>query len=99
MTREASSAEGRIVIRFSFAECGPGDAPAGVPVDAPVPRAGDCFHDVEPVGTAVFARLGAPWAAGVCYFDPDLVRVDFGAEDEFAAVTGGAVQDGIGGEL
>jgi len=86
-------------MRFSLAEPGPGDAPAGVPVHAPVPRAGDRIHDVESVRTAVIARRIAPRASGVFYFDPDVVLVDFGAEGEFAAVARGAVQDGIGGEL
>src|ERR1022692_1134578 len=99
MIREASSGGGRMVTCLSPAEHGPGDAPAGVAVDAPVLRAGDCCHDVESVGAAVFAGAGAPWASGVCYFDPDVVRVDFGAEGEFAAVAGGAVQDRVGGVL
>ncbi len=85
-----------MVTRFSSAEPGPGSAPAGVPGHAPVLRASDCFHDIESVGTAVFARPGVPWAAGVFYFDPDVVQVDFGTEGEFAAVAGGAVHDGIG---
>jgi len=86
-------------MHLSPAEHGPGDAPAGVPVDAPVLRAGDGFHDVESVRAAVFARPGVPRAAGIFYFDPDVIKVDFGTEDEVAAVAGGAVQHGIGGVL
>ena len=88
-----------MVMRFSFAEPGPGDAPAGVPVHAPVLRAGDCFYDIESVGAAVIARTALPWASGVFYFDPDVVLVYFGAEGEFAAVAGGAVHNRVGGEL
>src|ERR1017187_2767742 len=99
MIREASSGGGRMVTCLSPAEHGPGDAPAGVPVDAPVLQAGDCCHDVESVGATVFAGAGTPWASGVFYFDPDVVLVEFGAEGEVAAAAGGAVQDGIAGEL
>lgn len=81
------------------AERGPGCAPADVAIYAPVLRAGECLYDIESVRAVVFARPGAPWTAGVCYFDPDVVRVDFGAESEVAAIARGAVQDGIGGEL
>jgi len=66
-----------MVMRFSFVELGPGDAPVGVLVHAPVVRAGDGFHDVQSVRAAVIARAAAPWASGVCYFDPEVVRVDF----------------------
>lgn len=99
MIREASSGGGRMVTCLSPAEHGPGDAPAGVAVDAPVLRAGDRCHDIESVRAAVVARRGTPWTSGVCYLDPDVIRVDFGAEGEVAAVAGGAVQDGVGGVL
>ncbi len=88
-----------MVMRFSFAEPGPGGAPVGVAVYAPVLRACDCCHDIESVGATVIARSETPWTAGVFYFDPDVTLVEFGAEGELAAVAGGAVQDGIGGEL
>jgi hypothetical protein len=83
----------------SPAENGPGDTPADIAVNAPVLRARDCGHYVESVGTVVRAWADAPWAAGVCYFDADIVLVDFGAEGEVAAVAGGAMQDGVGREL
>ena len=84
----------------SPAEPGPGGAPAGVAVEAPVRRTRDGVHDVESVGAAVIVRAdGPPRAAGVFHFDPDVVLVDFGAEDELAAVAGRAVHDGIGGKF
>src|SRR5260370_40680568 len=94
MIREASSGGGRMVMCLSPVEHGPGGAPAGVPVDAPVLGAGDCCHDVESVGAAVFAGAGAPWAAGLFYRDPDVVRVDFGTENECGAIAGSALQHG-----
>ena len=39
---------GRKVMRTSPAELSPGDTPAVVPADAPVPRPGDRRHDIEP---------------------------------------------------
>ena len=66
-------------MRLSLAEPGPGGAPVGVPVRAPVLRAGDRFHDVESVRAAVIARAAVPRASGVFHFDSDVVLVDFGA--------------------
>jgi hypothetical protein len=45
-----------MVMRFSPAEPGPGDAPAGVPVHAPVPRAGVFHLDPEVVGVDLGAE-------------------------------------------
>ena len=75
-----------MLTRVSPAEPGPGDAPAGVPVHAPVPRAGDGLHHVEPVRAAVVARSGMPRAAGVFHLDPEVVGVDLGAERELAGL-------------
>ena len=86
-------------MRISPAEPGPGDAPAGVPVDSPVPRPGDRRHDIEPVRPPVVARPVTPRPSGVLHLDPEAVLADFGAQGERAAVPGGAVQDRIGGEL
>jgi len=47
----------------------------------------------------VRAAVVAPRASGVLYLDPEAVRADFGAQGEFTAIAGGAVQDGVGGEF
>src|SRR5580658_8789620 len=88
-----------MLTRLSPTQPGPGGAPAGVPVYAPVLRASDSCHDVESVRPAVVARPAGPWASGVFHLDPDMVLVDFSTEGELAAVAGGAVQHRIGGEL
>ena len=84
-----------MVMGISSAEPGPGAAAAGVAFYAPVLRADDGRHDIEPVGTAVVTRPVAPWASGVFYFDPEVVGVEFGPEGEFSAVARGAVHYGI----
>jgi hypothetical protein len=58
-------------MRNSPAQSGPGDASAGVPVDAPFPRASDRGHDIEAVRAAVVARPVAPRASGVLHLDPE----------------------------
>src|SRR6266699_2745085 len=92
-TRAASAGEGRTVTRVSPTEPGPGDTPAGVPVDAPVPRPCDRRHDIEPVRPPVILRPITPRPSGVLHLDPDVVPQDFGAPGERAAVPGSAVQD------
>src|SRR5580693_7321503 len=95
-TREASPGGGRTAMCNSPAQSGPGDAPAGVPVDAPFSGAGDRGHDIEAVRPAVVARPVPPRASGVLHLDPEAVRADFGAQGDRAAIAGGAVQDGVG---
>ena len=86
-------------MRISPAEPGPGDAPAGIPVHSPVPRPGDRRHDIEPVRPPVVVRLVTPRPSGVLHLDPEAVLADLGAQGECAAVSRGAVQHGVGGEL
>src|SRR5437899_3200252 len=86
-------------MRVSPAEPGPGDAPASVPVDTPIPRPGDRRHDIEPVRPPVVAQPVTPRPPGVLHLDPEAVLADFGAQGERAAVPGGTVQDGVRSEL
>ena len=69
-------------MRASPAEPSPGDAPAVVPVDAPVPRPGDRRHDIEPVRPPVVTRPVTPRPSAVLHLDPDAVPADFGAQGE-----------------
>ena len=66
-------------MRISPTEPGPGDSPAVVPVDAPVPRPGDRRHDIEPVRPPVVARPVTPRSPGVLHLDPEVLLADFGA--------------------
>ena len=86
-------------MHISPAEPSPGDAPAGVPVHSPVPGPGDCRHDIESVRPPVVARPVTPRPSAVLHLDPEAVPADFGAQYERTAMPGGAVQDGVGGEL
>src|SRR5690348_3211668 len=98
-TRAASAGGGKTAMCTSLAEPSPSNTPAGVPLDAPVPRPGDRRHDIEPVRPPVVARPVTPQPPGVLHLDPNAVLTDLGAQDERAAVPGGAVQDRVGGEL
>src|SRR6266487_1481827 len=98
-TRAASAGGGRTAMRISPAEPGPGNPPALVPADAPVPRPGDPRHDIEPVRPPVLLRPSTPRCSGVLHLDPKAVLADLGAQGERAAVPGGAVQYRVGGAL
>ena len=92
-------AEGGRPLCNSPAQCGPGDAPAGVPVDAPFPRAGDRSHDIQAVGATVVAQSVAPRASGVLHLDPEASGRISARRGECVAIAGATVQDGVSGEL
>src|SRR5438874_6150264 len=98
-TRAASAGEGRTVTRVSPTEPGPGDTPAVVPVDSPVPYPCDRRHDIEPVRPPVVTWPVTPRPSGVLHLDPEAILADLGAQGERAAVPGGTEQDAVGGEL
>jgi hypothetical protein len=80
-------------MRISPTEPGPGDTPAVVPVNTPVPRPGDRRHDIKPMRSAVVAQPVPPRPSAVLHLDPEPVPANFGAQGERAAGPGGAVQD------
>ena len=77
----------------SPAQSGPGDAPTGVPVDAPVSRPGDRRHDIEPMRPPVVTGPVTPRPSGILHLDPDAILADFGAQGEHTPVPGGAVHN------
>jgi hypothetical protein len=62
-----------------------------------VARAGEGFDHVETIRAAV-GLSAAPRAAGVFGLDPDVIRVQLGADGEVHGPAAG-VQDGVGREL
>ena len=60
---------------------------------------GDRRHDIKPVRPPVAAHPAPPRPSAVLHLDPEAVLADLGAQSERAAVPGGAVQHGVGGEL
>src|SRR5207253_2605725 len=80
---------GRTVTRVSPTEPGPGDTPAVVPVDSPVPYPCDRRHDIEPVRPPVVTWPVTPRPSGVLHLDPEAILADLGAQGERAAVPGG----------
>ena len=83
-------------MRVSPTEPGPGDTPAGIPVDAPVPWPGERGHDIEPVRPPIVVRPVTPRPSGVLHLDPEVLLADFGAHGERAPVPGGAVHNRVG---
>src|SRR6266536_5753686 len=95
-TRAASAGGGRTAMRVSPTEPGPGDTPACIPVDAPVPWPGERGHDIEPVRPPIVVRPVTPRPSGVLHLDPEVLLADFGAHGERAPVPGGAVHNRVG---
>src|SRR2546430_16443279 len=82
-------------MRVSPTEPGPGDAPVGVPVDAPVPRPGNRGHDIEPVRPPVIARPAPPRPSGVLHLAPGPAPGNSGEQGKGAPLTAATWQDSI----
>ena len=71
--------------------------PPSVVVSTPQPSGPVRAHHVQAVRAAV-GLPAAPGATEVFGLDPDMIRVQFGADDEVLGPAPG-VQDGVGGEF